>query len=122
MGTYGSERLNGNVVNHFTVIDHQPRVSMLNSLLYYCSMVKALVKSIYIAKKWISDITAPLYNLRRCYCNGVSNCPSVQKIGIRHTEISRLHLQLRSTLFCSLQTLFLSEMSSEGELQGVNNC
>ena len=44
----------------------------------------------------------------------------IQKIGIRHTEISRLHLQLRSTLLCSLQILFLSAMFSEGEVQGVN--
>ena len=43
-------------------------------------------------------------------------------IGIRHTEIQRLHLRLRSTLFCSLQTLFLLTMVSEGEVQGVNIC
>ena len=35
------------------------------------------------------------------------------KIGNRHTELLRLHLQLRSPLSCSLQSLFLSTTSSK---------
>ena len=38
------------------------------------------------------------------------------KVKIRHTELSRLHLLLRSPLSCSLQSLFLSATSSKGEV------
>lgn len=46
----------------------------------------------------------------------------MQKLGIRHTELQKLHLQLRSWLFCSCQTLFLSTRSSQLEVQAFNIC
>ena len=95
---------------------------MQNSLLYHCSIVKAFVKSIYIPKKWISDITAPLYNSRRFYGSGFQTVRGYKGLGFVTLKFRGFTcMQLRSTLFCSLQTLCLSAMSSEGEVQGVNN-
>ena len=73
--------LNGDVVSHFTVIDQQPRVSMQNLMLYLCSIVKALVKSIYFAKKGIPDITVPLYNLTICYRSGFQTVRGYKRLG-----------------------------------------
>ena len=46
----------------------------------------------------------------------ISNSLRMRKIGIRHTELLRLHLRLRSALSCSLQSLFLSTTSSKAEV------
>ena len=45
------------------------------------TIVKAFVKSIYIAKKWISDITAPLYHVRRCDRNGFRTMWGCHRLG-----------------------------------------
>ena len=63
-------------------------------------IVKALVKSLYIAKKRISDVTAPLYNFMRCYWKGFKLSEDAKEWDSSYWN-SRLHLRLRSTLCCS---------------------
>ena len=80
------------VVNHFIVIDQQPRLSTQNSLLYYYSNSKS-VSYIHIYCQEMEILTLTKVSLQDMLTQWVSNYVRMQTFRICHTELLRPYLR-----------------------------